>query len=207
MNRTLTALLACSALVVGLAACGSPTEAAKISSPSQTSAPAASTAAPTTDEPDAEATEEPAAEDETEVAIPTSFKVGETAKIGDWQVTVTKVYKPTSKQVKRWNQFNDKAKGQYVVANYTAKYVGTERTADVGSDLSWKFGGSNGQVYDQAFLVTSSDDTDAPTEARPGGKLKLDVAFDVPVKAINGGVVTVEGYDDNFDTVYADFSF
>jgi hypothetical protein len=202
MNRTLTALLAGSALVIGLGACGVPTEAAKVSS-----SPAASVSAPVADAQESTASDEPVADAEPEIAIPTSFKVGETAKVGDWEVTVTKVTQPTTRQVRKWNQFNDKAKGQYVLAHYTAKYVGTERTADVGSDLSWKFGGSDGQVYDQAFIVTSSDDQDAPTEARPGGRLKLDVAFDVPAKVIKGGVVTVEGYDENFDSQYADFAF
>lgn len=198
MNRTMTALLAGAALVVGLAACGaSPTEAAKVSS-----SPEASVTAPAAEE-SAEVTQEPPAE----TTIPTSFKVGDTAKVGDWEVTVTKVTKPTDKQVKAWNQFNDSAKGQYVLAKYTAKYVGSERTADVGSSLTWKFGGSDSQVYDQAFIVTSSDDEDAPTEARPGGTLKLDVAFDVPTKAIKGGVITVEGYDADFNSTYADFAF
>ena len=196
MNRTITALLAGAALVVGLAGCGGgPTEAAKV-----TSSSGGSVSAPASEEPSAEVTEE-------ESQIPTSFKVGDTAKVGDWEVTVTKVSKPTTKQVKAWNQFNDKAKGQYVRADYKAKYVGSERTADVNSDLTWKFGGNDGQVYDQAFIVTSSDGQDAPTEARPGGTLKLDVIFDVPAKAIKGGVITVEGYDENFDKQFADFSF
>jgi hypothetical protein len=199
-NRTIAALLAGTALVVGLAACGTPTEAAKISS-----APEASTSAPA-DASEGEAVEGSAAE-EPAVDIQTSFKVGETAKIGDWEVTVTKVSKPTAKQIKGWNEFNDKAKGQYVVANYTAKYVGTERTKDVQMDLTWKFGGTDGQVYDTAFLVTGADENDAPTEARPGGKIKQDAAFDVPVKAVKGGVVTVEGYTDGFEETFADFAF
>jgi hypothetical protein len=200
MNRTITALLAGSALVVGLAACGGPTEAVKV-----TSSPDVSVSAPPTEEPSAEVTAEPSTEAEAE--IPTSFKVGDTARIADWEVTVSKVTKPTTKQVRAWNQFNEEAKGQYVMANYTAKYVGSERTADVGFSLTWKFGGSDAQVYDQAFIVTSSDGNAAPTEARPGGSLKLEVIFDVPVEAVKGGVITVEGYDESFDMQYADFAF
>jgi len=200
MNRTVTCLFAGIALVGALAACGgTPTEAAKVSSIASASAQDAAEGEGT--EAPAEATDEPSQE------IQTSFKVGDTAKVGDWEVTVTKVTKPTTKQVKAWNEFNEKAKYQYVLAYYTAKYVGTERTADVNSSLTWKFGGSDGQVYEQAFIVTRSDGDNAPTEARPGGKLKLDVAFDVPIKAIKGGVITVEGYDANFETTYADFAF
>lgn len=206
MNRTLDALFAATALVVSLAACGSPTEADKVSSTPQASMAASTTEAPSaaaTEAPSPAATESPS----TEVAIPTSFKVGDTALIGDWEVTVTKVTQPTTKQVKAWNQFNDAAKGQFVMANYTAKYVGSERTADVNSSLTWKFGGSDAQVYDSAYVVTSSDGNDAPTEARSGGSLKLDVIFDVPVAAVKGGVITVEGYDEDFDQKYADFAF
>ncbi len=213
MKRTMRTLLAGAALVVGLAACaGGPTEAPKVafSSAASVATPAApavpsaeGSSAEVSEEPSAEVSEEPSAE----TKIPTSFKVGDTAKVGDWEVTVTKVTKPSNKQVKAWNQFNDSAKGQYVLAEYTAKYVGSERTADVSFSLTWKFGGSDSQVYDQAFIVTSADDNDAPTEARPGGKLKLDVAFDVPAKAIKGGVITVEGYDEDFNSTYADFAF
>jgi hypothetical protein len=209
MNRILTSILASTALVVGLAACGgSPTEAPKVSSSSEVAvaapaAPSAPVAEESVTEEPAEVTDEPS----TESKIQTSFKVGDTAKVGDWEVTVTKVTKPTDKQVKAWNQFNGAAKGQYVLAAYSAKYVGSERTADVRFDLTWKFGGSDSQVYDVAFVVTSSDKADAPTEARPGGTLKLDVAFDVPDAAIKGGVITVEGYDAGFNSTYADFAF
>ncbi|MFC7489455.1 MULTISPECIES: DUF4352 domain-containing protein [unclassified Knoellia] len=213
MNRFITAALAVSVLIMGSSACGAPTEAEKVSSTSEASRPTPSTtpSPAVTTQPQPEASSEPSvevsSEPSAEASIATSFKVGDTAKVGDWEVTVTKVSQPNTKQVQKWNQFNEKAKGQYVVSNYTAKYVGSERTADVNSTLTWKFGGSDGQVYDQAFIVTSSAGNDAPTEARPGGSLKLDVAFDVPIKAIKGGVVTVEGYDQSFNTQYADFAF
>ena len=67
-----------------------------------------------------------------------------------------------------------------MLAAYTAKYVGDERTKDSRFDLSWKFGGTDGQVYDTTYLVTPADKNDAPTEARPGGKIKQEAAFDVP---------------------------
>ena len=200
MNRTITALFAGTALVVSLAACGSPTEANKVSSASE-----ASVTTPATEMTTPEPTDSASAS--TSATIPTSFKVGDTAEIGDWEVSVTKVVKPTTKQAKAWNQFNEAAKGQYVMAYYTAKYVGSERTSDVNSSLTWKFGGSDAQVYDTASVVTSSDGTDAPTEARVGGTLKLEVIFDVPAAAIDGGVITVEGYDEDFNQKYADFAF
>lgn len=203
-TRTIATVAVAAAL--GLTACAAPVEATKVTPGASASVEAIPQ---TTSEETAsvEAPAEDAVEEEPEVTIPTSFKVGETAKIGDWEVTVTKVTKPTTNQVRKWNSFNDKPKGQYVVATYTAKYVGTERTADSMFDLSWKFGGSDGQVYDTAFLVTGADKDDAPTEARPGGKIKQDAAFDVPAKAVKGGVVSVEGYDASFDRTYADFKF
>ena len=89
----------------------------------------------------------------------------------------------------------------------TAKYVGDERMKDSMFDLSLKFGGTDGAVYDTAFLLTPSDQNDAPTEARPGGKIKQEAAFDVPKGAVKGGVVTVEGYDASFEKTYADYKF
>ena len=177
MNRTLSALLAGTALVMGLAACGGPTEAVKV-----TSSPEISVSAPPTEESSAEVAAEPSAGAEAE--IPTSFKVGDTAKIGEWEVSVTKIGRAVQQECR------DRS-----------------RTADVGFSLTWKFGGSDAQVYDQAFIVTSSDGNAAPTEARPGGSLKLEVIFDVPVGAVKGGVITVEGYDESFDMQYADFAF
>ena len=150
------------------------------------------------DEPDMPTeTEEPTAE------IKTSFKVGDTAKVGDWAVTVTKVTQPTRKQVVSWNEFNEKPKGVFVRAEFTAKYTGAERTKDVG-ELSWKFGGSDAQVYGNYPIVTPSNGR--PTEARTGGKIKQDVVFDVPKAVVKGGVVTVEGYDETMNEQFADFA-
>jgi hypothetical protein len=192
MTKTIAGLIAGTALVVGLAACGTPTEAAKVAS-----APSASVSVEN-DEPDMPTeAEEPTAE------IKTSFKVGDTAKVGDWEVTVTKVTRPTRKQVVSWNEFNEKPEGVFVRAEFTAKYTGTERTKDVG-ELSWKFGGSDAQVYENYPIVTP---TNGPTEARTGGKIKQDVVFDVPKAAVRGGVVTVEGYDETMNEQFADFAF
>ena len=103
--------------------------------------------------------------------------------------------------------FNDPArKGyQYVMADYSAKYTGTERTGNTMFDLRWSFGGTDGQVYDPASVVTPKDKVNAPSEARPGGTVKQQVIFEVPVKAIKGGVVSVES--GLVDSTYADFKF
>ena len=86
------------AIALALSACTPPKEAAKAptSSTSSTTTPYTASTNDTTHPEDVETTEP-------DVSIPTTFKVGETAIMGDWNVSVTKVTKPTARQVKTWN--------------------------------------------------------------------------------------------------------
>lgn len=172
MKKIAAAALIAASASLALSACGSGAkEAAKAPSSTSSTTPYTPSTNDTTHEELVESTIEP--EPEPTVEVKKSFRVGETALMGDWNVTVTKVTKPNTTQVKTWNMFNDASKnGQYVMADFTAKYVGHERTADSEWDLSWSFGGADGQVYDEASVVTPKDHADAPTEARPGGTIK-----------------------------------
>lgn len=200
MNRSIRALLAGGGLVVGLAACATATEAAKALSSDAASEPSTTTDA-RGDQVDGSA-EEPGVE-----ATSSSFEVGESAEVGDWIVTVTKVTPLTTPQVKAWHSSNGRAQGQYVMAHYTAEYVGSEHTPDVTSGLLWKFIDSDGQAHDTATVKISADATDAPSDAASAGKVERQVVFDVPVTAVEGGVVIVEGYDEHFNILFAEFVF
>lgn len=104
------------------------------------------------------------------------------------------------------NEFKDKPKGQYVLVYYDATYIGTDRTADIGSDLTWQFTGTDKQVYDTANEVTPLENASAPTEARKGGTVHGQAVFGIAPRLIHGGTLTVQAYDANLNQVYADFA-
>ncbi len=145
--------------------------------------------------------EEEAAEDE----APTVATLGDLMSVGDWDVKITEVALDANAVIHKANMFNDKPKGQYVLVSYEATYNGAERTADTGFDLTWSFTTTDSQVSEQAYEVTPADNHSWPSEARTGGTVKGQVLFDLDPNLTKGGLLTVEAYDSNFDTVYADF--
>jgi hypothetical protein len=145
------------------------------------------------------------ASESTPTPPPSGPTIGDLVTVGDWDVKVTKVVLDAVAQIRAANQFNDRAKGQYVLVTYAATYNGPERSADAFIDLTWTFTTSDQQVNNEASEVTQADNEEWPTEARSGGTVKGQVVFDLPTRLIKGGILTVEGYDENFDTVYADF--
>lgn len=149
--------------------------------------------------------ESEAAEESTEDAAPEVTPVGTKVAVGDWEVKVTKVQLDAGALIHQANEFNDKASGQYVLVTYEATYSGAERTADA-SDLTWTFTGADQKVITEASQVTPADNEEWPTSARTGGTVRGQALFDVPPAQITGGLLSVEGYDDEYDTVYADFS-
>ncbi len=135
-------------------------------------------------------------------APPPMSTLGDTYSVGDWDVKITKVTLNANSQIAHANMFNDKPKGQYVLVNYEAVYTGSKRTADVESDLSWSFTDAKQVVHDEASVGTPASAKDAPTETRKGGKVVLDLAFDIPTKQVKGGIVSVQDW---VNDVYADF--
>jgi hypothetical protein len=175
-------------------------------SPSVTPAPKpVPSATDSTTEP-APGSTEPAPED-TETNEPVSTaKVGDTVRVADWNVTVTKVTTKLSMEtVKTWNPYNDKpTNGQYVMVDYTAVYRGNARLDDAFMALHWNFGGSDGVIYKVAYIVTQADNENWPTEARKGGKIRAQVVLDVPAK-IAKGLVSVQGIASDMSEQFADF--
>jgi hypothetical protein len=131
-----------------------------------------------------------------------AMKVGDTASVDGWKVTVTVTQNVSNSTARHWNSFNDKAEnGSFVLVDYKATYAGDERKADAMFDLTWTFGGTDGVVYDSASVVTEADNKSWPTEARKGGSIKSQVIFDVPRKVVPKGLVSVEGFEE-----FADFT-
>jgi len=156
---------------------------------------------------EASATEESTAFEEsvTEEPTPTGTQVGDLVEVGSWDIRVTKVQTNADEIIEHANSFNDKARGQYVLVTYKATYTGSERTADVTNDLSWSFTSADSRVFDGASQVTPADNQEWPYEARNGGTVQQQEVFDIPAGQIKGGILTVEAYDENYDTIYADF--
>ena len=140
----------------------------------------------------------------TEELSPTTG-IGELVSVGTWDVRVTKVVKDANEILANPNFYNDQPRNQFVLITYEATYTGSARTADVFFDLTWSFTSSTSKVFDTSVQTTPADNQEWPYEARSGGTVKQQVVFDIPADTIEGGILTVEAYDDSFDTVYADF--
>ena len=136
----------------------------------------------------------------------TTASLGDTVEVGDWSVTVTEVALNADAAIRKANMFNEKPRGQYVLVSYDATYNGAERTADAWMDLTWTLTGNDGKVLDESSQVTPAEDKSAPTEARRDGTVSIQAVFDVKPRVLRDSILSVEGYDADFNTVYADFA-
>jgi hypothetical protein len=164
------------------------------------------TAEPTEAETSLPATPEPTEAETTAPPAPGAPQLGDVVTVGDWDVKVTDMNLDATSEMNAANMFNDRARRQYVLITYEATYTGRERTADAWMDLTWSFTTSDAQIHDTASGVTPADNQSWPTEARTGGTVRGQEVFDLSNKLIEGGILTVESYDNDFDTVYADFT-
>ncbi|MDN5895223.1 MAG: hypothetical protein L0H93_14520 [Nocardioides sp.] len=132
--------------------------------------------------------------------------IGEPVELGDWTITVTKVEKNADATITKANEFNDKPRHQYVLVTYQAVYNGEARKASAEDDMSWSFTTSEAQVLEEADAVTPGDNQNWPYEVRIGGTLKGQVAFDVDPSVYDGATLGVEGYDEEFNEIFVDFT-
>jgi hypothetical protein len=165
----------------------------------ETSLPA--TPDPTEVETSLPASPEPTEAETTAPPAPGVPELGDVVTVGDWDVEVTDFKLDATSEMRAANMFNDRARRQYVLVTYEATYTGRERTADAWMDLTWSFTTSDAQIHDTASGVTPADNQSWPTEARTGGTVRGQGVFDLSDKLIAGGILTVEGYDKNFDTI------
>ena len=131
--------------------------------------------------------------------------LGDTVEVGDWSVEVTEVARNANSTIANANSFNDRPKGQYVLVTYEATYNGTERTADASWDLTWTLTGNDHKIIETDDEVTPADAEEWPTSVRLGGTVKTQVVFDIDPNMLSDGILSVEAYDANYDTVFADF--
>lgn len=206
MRRMPILVSALLATIVATAVSGCAVEDKPAAVKEQATSPAPVLETESTESPSATTGETEAASETTAPPTPTGPTIGDLVTVGDWDVKVTKVVLDAGPQIESANQFNDRAKGQYVLVTFEATYTGDERSGEAWLDLTWSFTTTDSQVNDQAMAVTQADDEEWPTEARPGGTIRGQAVFDLPKKLIKGGILTVEAYDASFDTVYADFT-
>lgn len=122
--------------------------------------------------------------------------VGTTAKVGDWEVTVTAVNTNANDAIAAANQFNDPpvAGSQFVLVTVDAKYAG-EESGTFWVDMSYKFYGSGGNTFDsggQSMVVPPNPLSDAG-ETFPGAAVSGNMVFEVPTDQIEGGAIIMEG--------------
>lgn len=203
MNRITKSLLgavAVATIAISMTACDE--KAAEVSSKKDDTSKVVVEEAPA----DEEVVEEAPVEETEEVEpADTTAVVGDTVEIGDWSVKVTEVALNANDAIHRANQFNEKPKGQYVLVTYDATYNGAERIGNVW-DLSWSLTGNDNKINDTASVVNQADNESWPYEARKGGTVTGQAVFDVKADLLTGAILSVEGYDENFDSTFADFA-
>ncbi|TYL55415.1 DUF4352 domain-containing protein [Nocardioides sp. BGMRC 2183] len=148
------------------------------------------------EESEPEATSEPSAE---------PSAVGEPASLGDWTVTVSDIETNADKTLAAPDFYNEEPDQQYLLVTYQATYNGEARSASVDEDFTWTLAGNDNSVYESEYQTTPSDDESWPSEVRTGGTARDQVVFDVDPSVIEGGLLTVEMYGDDGETMYVDF--
>jgi len=197
MKKLVLALVAGAALALTGCAAGPTVIPAESLSTAQTpgaSAPASETPTATQDAAtpsESATTEAPATSDGT---AENPLKMGATATVGDWTVTVVSVTKNGTAQVMKANAFNDKpAKGsEYVLVNVKATYNG-DKKGNAGMDLGINFLGNDSTVYtDHDALVVAPNDLTNAKQVVKGGKVSGNAVLAVPVAVMSaGGLIQV----------------
>ena len=121
-----------------------------------------------------------------------ALRLGESADVGNYSVTVTGVNLDANDAVQQANPFNDAPEGQYVLVSLDVTYTGDEE-GDPWLDLSVELAGSDARIYDSSSCsaVTENPVFDLPTLAT-GGQATFDLCFDVPQDAVESPIVFVE---------------
>jgi hypothetical protein len=134
----------------------------------------------------------PSESDKEESAKAKTLSIGESAKVGEYTVAVTKVNLKANQVVARTNEFNEPPKnGRYVIATFDVTYDGKEE-GDPWLDLASKLVGSDAKQYDSSACEAVVPDAavDVPT-LNGGGQAEYKICYDVPPDAINGGKLFV----------------
>lgn len=96
-----------------------------------------------------------------------------------------------AKKIEAANEFNDKAKGQYVLADLSVTYQGDEE-GTAWLDLQPELVGSDSRIYNSSTCMATTEKpaTDSPDLTR-GGTASYQVCFDVPKAALKDAKLRV----------------
>src|SRR5690606_10442979 len=79
--------------------------------------------------------------------VPATAAIGDTVRVGDWDITITDLVLNANEMVRAANEFNETPRGQYVVVTYEGVYRGSQRTADI-TELTWQFTTSDNRLLE-----------------------------------------------------------
>ena len=135
--------------------------------------------------------ERAATEEVQEAAAAEALALGARAEVGEYSVVVNSVNLEADKEIAAANDFNEPADGQYVLAELTVEYTGSEE-GDPWIDLSPELVGSDARIYSttSCSAVVPQPSTDVPTLAG-GGTGTYEVCFDVPEAAVADAKIRV----------------
>lgn len=142
---------------------------------------------------DAAADDGVAADEEEQVATETdALPLGQSAEVGDYTVTVTAVNLNANDALAQANEFNEPPTNQYVTADISVVYNGSEE-GDPWLDLYAVFAGTDARQYDESTCeaATAAPGVDLPTLTK-GGTAEYQVCMDVPAEATEGGTLFLE---------------
>ncbi|PFG38997.1 hypothetical protein ATJ97_1491 [Georgenia soli] len=138
-------------------------------------------------------TEQPAepADAEAPAAAGGLLPLGQPAEVGDYTITVTGLNLDADEAIAQADEFNPPAEGQYVIADLSVVYNGTEE-GNPWMDLSYIFTGTDAEEYDDGTCMAIEENSvvNVPTLATGDGA-DYEVCMDVPADAIEGGTFSV----------------
>ena len=179
-TRRAAAVLAAAALVV--AACGEAEEPDPGTETDQAAAEESDTDEDMDEEPEPEPEPEPDPEPDPEPeAGSDDLPIGETASLGDFEVTVTEFVADATERVLGDNEFNEPpSKGQYATVTFDATYVGDEE-GNPGFDLTAAVVVDGVQHKDfECGATVEGGGMDAPTLEKGGTASGITFCFDYP---------------------------
>lgn len=125
--------------------------------------------------------------------------VGQTARVGDWEITVTGSNTDAADEVEAENEFNEPpAEGrQFVLVGLRATYVGDDSGSFIG-DLIYQYVGAGGNTFGggatEDYCGVIPNDIEQTGETFPGATVEGNLCFSVPVDQIEGGSMIIEGF-------------
>jgi len=120
--------------------------------------------------------------------------LGQSAEVGDYTITVNGLNLDADDAIAEAEQSNPPAEGQYVIADLSVVYNGTEE-GNPWMDLAYIFTGSDAAEYnDRTCMAIEENSVVTVPTLSTGDAADYEVCMDVPAEAIEGGTFAVERF-------------